>query len=210
MSHLSTPDSFIFIFFPDAFLVPVFRSSWPSFQGYSARWQHATFLFLKPLPRIVDSSKKKRKWGSLAHFLSYPLPIPSPKPLPVKKKGGECQGTQVKGAFLQWPWNYYCWPLLRSPKENSLQRMTKNRPKKALQCSLMFWYSQVVSVWLVLNSKCRNLILSEKEYIKDPELLVMFIFFIWVLVAQTVKNLPAIQETWVQSLGQEDPLENSL
>ena len=27
----------------------------------------------------------------------------------------------------------------------------------------------------------------------------------WVsLVAQTVKNLPAIQETWVQSLGQED------
>ena len=26
--------------------------------------------------------------------------------------------------------------------------------------------------------------------------------------AQTVKNLPAIQETWVQSLGWEDPLEN--
>ena len=30
----------------------------------------------------------------------------------------------------------------------------------------------------------------------------------WVsLVAQMVKNLPAIQETRVQSLGQEDPLE---
>ena len=27
------------------------------------------------------------------------------------------------------------------------------------------------------------------------------------LVAQTVKNLPATQEAWVQSLGQEDPLE---
>ena len=27
------------------------------------------------------------------------------------------------------------------------------------------------------------------------------------LVTQTVKNLPAIQETWVQSLGWEDPLE---
>ena len=25
------------------------------------------------------------------------------------------------------------------------------------------------------------------------------------LVAQTVKNLPAVQETWVGSLGQEDP-----
>ena len=28
------------------------------------------------------------------------------------------------------------------------------------------------------------------------------------LVAQTVKNPPAMQETWVQSLGLEDPLEN--
>ena len=27
------------------------------------------------------------------------------------------------------------------------------------------------------------------------------------LVAQMVKNLPAVQETWVRSLGQEDPLE---
>ena len=27
------------------------------------------------------------------------------------------------------------------------------------------------------------------------------------LVAQLVKNLPAVQETWVQFLGQEDPLE---
>ena len=28
------------------------------------------------------------------------------------------------------------------------------------------------------------------------------------LVAQMVKNSPAMQETWVQSLGWEDPLEN--
>ena len=30
-------------------------------------------------------------------------------------------------------------------------------------------------------------------------------FAVW-LVAQVVKNLPAVQESWVQSLGQEDPL----
>ena len=30
------------------------------------------------------------------------------------------------------------------------------------------------------------------------------------LVAQTVKRLPATQETWVQSLGQEDPLEKGM
>ena len=27
------------------------------------------------------------------------------------------------------------------------------------------------------------------------------------LVAQSVKNLPAVQETWVQTLGWEDPLD---
>ena len=30
------------------------------------------------------------------------------------------------------------------------------------------------------------------------------------LVVQTVKNLPAMRETWVQSLGQEDPLEKGM
>ena len=34
---------------------------------------------------------------------------------------------------------------------------------------------------------------------------------IWAsLVAQSVKNLPAMQETWVRSLGQEDPLEKGM
>ena len=30
------------------------------------------------------------------------------------------------------------------------------------------------------------------------------------LVAQLVKNPPAMQETWVPSLGREDPLENEM
>ena len=30
------------------------------------------------------------------------------------------------------------------------------------------------------------------------------------LVAQTVKYLPAMQETWVRSLGREDPLEKEM
>ena len=29
-------------------------------------------------------------------------------------------------------------------------------------------------------------------------------------MAQTVKNLPAMQEIWVRSLGQEDPLEKGM
>ena len=35
------------------------------------------------------------------------------------------------------------------------------------------------------------------------------VYILWTsLVAQLVKNLPAMQETWVRSLGWEDPLEN--
>ena len=33
---------------------------------------------------------------------------------------------------------------------------------------------------------------------------------IYYVVAQMVKNLPAMQETWVHSLGQEDPLEKEM
>ena len=32
----------------------------------------------------------------------------------------------------------------------------------------------------------------------------------FLLVVQLVKNLPAVQETWVQSLDQEDPLEKGM
>ena len=30
------------------------------------------------------------------------------------------------------------------------------------------------------------------------------------MVAQTVKNLPAVRENWVPSMGQEDPLEKGM
>ena len=35
-------------------------------------------------------------------------------------------------------------------------------------------------------------------------------FAVGARVAQTVKNLPAMQETWVWSLGQEDPLKKGM
>ena len=44
-------------------------------------------------------------------------------------------------------------------------------------------------------------------------LFVIFVIFIILgcsLVAQSVKNPPAMQETWVQSLGWEDPLEEGM
>ena len=42
-------------------------------------------------------------------------------------------------------------------------------------------------------------------------LLLLFFKDTWVpLVAQRVKRLPAMQETWVRSLGQEEPLEKEM
>ena len=41
----------------------------------------------------------------------------------------------------------------------------------------------------------------------------VYIFFVATdssLVAQMVKNLPAMQEMWIQSLGQENPLEKGM
>ena len=38
----------------------------------------------------------------------------------------------------------------------------------------------------------------------------MYSFLVCVRVAQMVKNLPATQETWDQSLGWEDPLEEHM
>ena len=41
----------------------------------------------------------------------------------------------------------------------------------------------------------------------DSALLATHSSILELLVAQLVKNLPAMRETWVQSLGWEDPLE---
>ena len=43
-----------------------------------------------------------------------------------------------------------------------------------------------------------------------PEVVKYIYIYMEFLVAQTVKNLPAMQETTVQSLGQEDPLEKAM
>ena len=42
--------------------------------------------------------------------------------------------------------------------------------------------------------------------ILSPQFKLQYTYFRASLVAQMVKNLPAMQETWVRSLGWEDPL----
>ena len=56
-----------------------------------------------------------------------------------------------------------------------------------------------------------NTILSRTVLIKRIELKFNILCLVWAfLVAQNVKNLPAMQEIWVQSLSWEDPLEKEM
>ena len=54
--------------------------------------------------------------------------------------------------------------------------------------------------------ECERLALRPKNVVW----VLLFVYFFTSLVAQTVKRLPTMQETWVQSLGQEDPLEKKM
>ena len=54
------------------------------------------------------------------------------------------------------------------------------------------------------NFQCYSL---NSSHVLLPSLCLQ-VYFAWAsLVAQLVKNLPAMQETWVRSMGWEDPLE---
>ena len=60
------------------------------------------------------------------------------------------------------------------------------------------WLNNIVAAFFISNSNCSLLVY------KNVILLGVS------LVAQMVKNPPAIQETWVRSQGQEDPLEEGM
>ena len=83
-----------------------------------------------------------------------------------------------------------CWVLPPSQGMRALHFWSPN------SIQLMLLFIILYKVWPVRVRKgCL------KDYYQNAS------FFWAFLVAQTVKNLPAIWETWVQSLGWEDPLE---
>ena len=84
---------------------------------------------------------------------------------------------------------------------------------------LNFWKMQSTSFPWHLAKENRNLIplhmTQSYSYLKMCSKSCTFFIYLfgkhWApLVAQTVENLPAVQETWVQSLGQENPLEKAV
>ena len=64
----------------------------------------------------------------------------------------------------------------------------------------MCWFMKQASIsFLYFNILTMEFMCSHKKY-----------FFRSSLVAHRLKRLPAMQETWVWSLGQEDPLEKEM
>ena len=53
-------------------------------------------------------------------------------------------------------------------------------------------------------------LLGKKNNPMDIFILVQLDLYWASFIAQLVKNVPAMQETWVQSLGQEDPMEKEM
>ena len=58
-------------------------------------------------------------------------------------------------------------------------------------------------------SICYNVLLKHTLYTHTHTSYILLLS-LTTLVVQVVKRLPAVQETWVQSLGQEDPLEKAM
>ena len=67
------------------------------------------------------------------------------------------------------------------------------------------WLLNIIFITLVVESKARSHAMNYMVFL-NFELYVLLDFSI----AQMVKNLPAMQEAWVQSLDQEDPLEKEM
>ena len=72
------------------------------------------------------------------------------------------------------------------------------------------WWSQTcLSDWTTPTTKPFHLELWPHET-RDSWIKILAVIWQSSLVAQMVKNPPAMQETWVQSLDQEDPLEKEM
>ena len=87
-----------------------------------------------------------------------------------------------------------------TPIQNKKFKNTKIKCTSLIMSKLNTFRIFKVTFGLVSNS----LIYSCMDYL----LIISFVYGL--LVAQTVKNPPAIQDSWVWSLGQEDPLRREL
>ena len=88
--------------------------------------------------------------------------------------------------------------------------MNLGSPRSMSQYGTVLWRS--CSLFLVSTSMLFPYVMEQAGYLSEAPFIRAVIHSInWTsLVAQMVKHLPAVQETWVWSLGWEDPLEKGM
>ena len=115
--------------------------------------------------------------------------------------------------FLPIFWIYY--PILSWPEKFLLSNLPIMGIPLNIMCSFLSLHWSLFCHWLLelFGSLYWYLVSFGPHESKCPFLSLFFskYCFIWAsLVAQMVKNLPAMQETWVWSLGWGDPLEEGM
>ena len=85
---------------------------------------------------------------------------------------------------------------------------TKNSATRG--CSRSEVYLSRSSVYRILETRGKLLITNIAETRNSQMYLSSFSLFRTTVVAQTVKNLPAVRESVIQSLGLQDPLEKGM
>ena len=193
-----------------AWLTPPFTTAWKLPLGWKLRISGLTLLSLIHILRDLSSCFQSLKFVTCVYIACvYSWGFPS---VTVVENHLLMQETSVW--FLgQEDLLESC---LESPMERSLVGYSPRGRKELdttdrLRCSIFLWgyitlYKIYAYIWMKhIPSFC----LFKVENKFGP-----FYFFLVIngssLVAQMVKNPPAIQETWVWSLGQEDPLEKRM
>ena len=86
---------------------------------------------------------------------------------------------------------------------------TKDWPRLAQECPEISSRG-VGQWWPAAGLGALSVAVHEWDLLKEVAIIFITSTIIWPQVAQRLKNLPAMRETWVQSLGQEDPLEKEM
>ena len=100
---------------------------------------------------------------------------------------------------------------ITDPTDMSLSNLWETVKDREAWCAVIHGVAKSwtrLSDWTELNWEATKTLLGDKDHLTLIVLICLTVQEGWAsLMSQTVKNLPAMQETWIQSLGWKDPLE---